>query len=97
MSNQSLRVHYLNSIKAIGYIGKEGERLKKFKDTENSLDNVGQSRSMIYFQISRYTFLKKYPLLKQSTLPSSYLKSNFKAIKFVSKENLFVFLYSPDK
>ena len=52
---------------------------------------------MIYFQISLYTFLKKYPLLKQSTLPSSYLKSNFKAIKFVSKENLFVFLYSPDK
>lgn len=97
MSNQSLRVHYLNSIKTIGYIGKEGERLKKFKDTENSLDNVVQSRPMIYFQIGLYTFLKKYPLLKQSTLQSSYLQNNFKAIKFVRKENIFVLLYSPEK
>ena len=97
MSNQSLRVHYLNSIKAIWYIGKEGERLKKFKDTENSLDNVVQSRPMIYFQIGLYTFLKKYPLLKQSTLQSSYLQNNFKAIKFVRKENIFVLLYSPEK
>ena len=97
MFNQSLRVHYLNSIKAIGYIGKEGERLKKFKDTENSLDNVVQSRPMIYFQIGLYTFLKKYPLLKQSTLQSSYLQNNFKAIKFVRKENIFVLLYSPEK
>ena len=54
--------------KAIGlYIGKQGELLKKFKDTENFFDNVGQSRSTIYFKISLYKFLKKYPLLKTST------------------------------
>ena len=34
--------------KAIGYIGKQGQLLKKFKDTENVFD-VGQSRSTIYF------------------------------------------------
>ena len=75
------------NIKAMGYIGKEGELLKKFKDTENFFDNVGQSRSTIYFKISLYKFLKKYPLLKKSTLRSSYFKNNFKAIKVVCKEN----------
>ena len=75
------------NIKAMGYIGKEGELLKKFKDTENFFDNVGQSRSTIYFKISLYKFLKKYPSLKKSTLRSSYFKNNFKAIKVVCKEN----------
>ena len=70
--------------KAKGYIGKQGELLKKFKDTENFFDNVGQSRSRINFKISLYKFLKKYPLLKKSTLQSSYFKNNFKV---VCKEN----------
>ena len=30
--------------KAIGYIGKQGQLFKKFKDTGNFFDNVGQSR-----------------------------------------------------
>ena len=34
-----------------------------------------------------YKFLKKYPLLKISTLQSSYFKTNFKPIKIVCKEN----------
>ena len=42
--------------KAIGHIGKQGELLKKFKDTDNVFDNVGQSGSMIYFKISLYKF-----------------------------------------
>ena len=45
--------------KAIGYIGKQGELLKKFKDTENFFDNVHQCRSTIYFKMSLYKFLKK--------------------------------------
>ena len=69
--------------KAIGYIG---EVFKKFKDTENFFDSVGQSRSAIYFKISLYKFLKKYPLLKKSTLQSSYFKNDFKAIMVVSKK-----------
>ena len=51
--------------KAIDYTGKKGELLKKFRDTENVFDDVGQSRSTIYFKISLYKFLKKYPLLKK--------------------------------
>ena len=31
----------------IGYTGKQGELLKKFKDTEIFFDNVDQSRSTI--------------------------------------------------
>ena len=61
--------------------------MKKFKDTEHFFDNVGQSGLTICFKISLYKFLKKYPLLKKSTLPLSYFKNNFKAIKVVSKEN----------
>ena len=41
--------HYEDIIKkTIGYIGKQGELLKRFKDTENFFDNVSQSRSTIY-------------------------------------------------
>ena len=54
--------------KTIGYTGKQGELLKKFKDIENFFDNFGQSRPTMYFKISLYKFLNKYPLLKTSTL-----------------------------
>ena len=72
--------------KAIVDIGKEGQLFKKFTD------NVGQSKSMMYFKISLYKFLEKYPLLETSTLQSSYFKNNFKAIKVVWKENSTFFL-----
>ena len=75
-----------NPKKAIVDIGKEGELFKKFTD------NVGQSKSMIYFKIPLYKFLEKYPLLETSTLQSSYFKNNFKAIKVVWKENSTFFL-----
>ena len=70
--------------KTIGYIGKQGE---KFKDTENLFDSISQNRSAIYFKISLYKFLKKYPLLERSTMRSSFFKNTFKAIKVVCKEN----------
>ena len=54
--------------KAIVCIGKQGEFLKKSKDTENFFDNLGQSRSTICLKISFHKFLKKYPFLKKSTL-----------------------------
>ena len=72
--------------KRMSYIGKQGQLLQKIKDTENFFYNVGQSKSMIYFKISLYKFLKKYPLLKKSTLQSSCSKNNFKGIKNVWKE-----------
>ena len=78
--------------KTIGCIAKQGQLFKKFKDTENFFDNVGKSRWTIYFKISLYEFLKKYALLKTSTLQSSYFKNNFKAIKVVCKENPTLFV-----
>ena len=76
---------------AIGYIVKQGQLLKKFKDAENIFDNVSQGRSTIYFKILLDKFFKKYPLLTKSTLLSSYFKNNFKAIKVVCKENPTLF------
>ena len=46
-----------------------------FKDTEHFFVNVGHSRSTVYFKILLYKFLKKYPLLKKSTLKSCYFKN----------------------
>ena len=77
--------------KVIGYISKQGELLKKFKDTWNFFDNVGLRKSTIYFKIFLYKFLKKYSLLETSTLQSSYFKNNSKAIKVVYKENPTLF------
>ena len=54
--------------KTIGYIGKQGQLLKKFKATGQFFENVGQSKSTIYCKISLYEFLKKYPAPKKSTL-----------------------------
>ena len=78
--------------KAIRYTGKLGELFKKFKDTENFLDNVSQSRSTIHLKILLYKFLKIYPLLKTPTLQSCYFKNNFKAIRVVCKENPTLFV-----
>ena len=66
-------INKIQNKKAIGYIGKQGQLLKKFKDIEHFFDNVGQSRSRKYFKILLYKlFLKKYPLLKKYNLQSSY-------------------------
>ena len=78
--------------KAIAYIAKQRQFLKKFKGNQNFFDNVGQSKSTIYFKNSLSEFLEKYPLLKISNLQSSYFKNNFKAIKVVCKENPTLFV-----
>lgn len=48
--------------RAIGYVGKQGQLLKNFKETENVFENVGQIKSKIYFKIGLYKFLKKSTL-----------------------------------
>ena len=78
--------------KAIAHIAKRRQFLKRFKGTQNFFDNVGQSKSTMYFKNSLYEFLEKYPLLKISTLQSSYFKNNFKAIKVACKENPTLFV-----
>lgn len=44
--------------KIIGYAAIKGQMLKKFKDTEDYIENVGRSRSTVYFKIELYKFLK---------------------------------------
>ena len=61
--------------KVINIVGKQGELLKKFKDSDKFFDRVGLSQSNIYFKIGLYKFLRKFPILKKSTLTSSYFKS----------------------
>ena len=78
--------------KSIAYIAKQRQFLKRFKGTQNFFDNVGQRKSTIYFKNSLYEFLEKYPLLKISTLQSSYFENNFKAIKVVCEENPTLFV-----
>ena len=67
--------------KIINIVGKQGELLKRFKYSDESFDCVGLSRSNIYFKISLYKFLCKFPVFKNSTLTSSFFKSSFKLIK----------------
>ena len=77
--------------KIINIVGKQGELLKKFKDSDEFFDGLGLSRSIIYFKISLHKFLYKFPVLKNSTLTSSCFKSNFKMIKKVCKSNANIF------
>lgn len=66
--------HHEEIIKAqnkrvIGYVSKQGQILKKFRDTENFVENVGKIRSTVYFKTEIYKFLKKYSALRKFTLP----------------------------
>ena len=77
--------------KIINIVAKQGELLKRFKDSDEFFDGVGLSRSNIYFKIRLYKFLCKFPALRNSTLTSSYFKNNFKIIKKVCKTNADIF------
>ena len=44
--------------KIIGYAAIKGQMLKEFRDTEDYIENVGRSRSTVYFKIKLYKFLK---------------------------------------
>ena len=66
-------------------VRRQGEILKRFKEDE-FFDRVG-----LIFTLKYFKFLYKFPLLKNSTLKSSYFKSNFKVIKKVCKTNVNIF------
>ena len=67
--------------KIINIVGQQGELLKTFKEEDEIFNCVGLSRSNIYFKMRLFKFLCKFPVLKNSTLTSSYFKSNMKLIK----------------
>ena len=50
--------------------------LKTFKDKEGFIENVGLSRSNVYFRIGLYKCLKKLPALKNLSLSSHNFRSN---------------------
>ena len=77
--------------KIINIVGKHGEIVKRLIEEDEFFDCVGLARSNIYFKISLYKFLRKFSLLKNSTLTSSYFKSNFEVIKNVCKANVNIF------
>ena len=62
-------------------VAKQGEQLKKFKESNGFFDGVGLSQSDVYFKLRPFKFLPKYSMLKNSALPSSHLRINFKLIK----------------
>ena len=77
--------------KIINIVGKQGELLKRFKGEDEFFNSVGLSKSNIYFKMRLFKFLCKFPMLKNSTLTSSYFKSNMKLIKKVCKANADIF------
>ena len=60
--------------KILNVVGKQGELLKCFRDGDEFFDRIGLGRSNIYFKISLYKFLRKFTLLKNSTLTYYILK-----------------------
>ena len=90
--------HYEEIIKTqnkrvIGYIIKQGEILKKFKESKNFFDNAVQSRSTVYFKIVLYNFFKK-PRSKKSILFEVIRRITSKIISQSVKNNQTCF---PDK
>ena len=64
--------------KIIEYVTIQRKMLRKFKGTEDFIENLRLNRSTIYFKIELYKFLKKFRLLKNSTLSSHYFKNHLK-------------------
>lgn len=62
----SYQIFYENSNKrAIGYVRKQGQLLKKFRVREQFLKNLGQKKPTFCFKIVMYKLLKKYPTPKK--------------------------------
>ena len=72
-------------------VEKQGGLMKRFKDSDEFFDGVGLSQSNIYFKIRLYKLLCKFPVLKNSTLTSSYFNRNFKVIKKICKSDVNTF------
>ena len=88
--------HYDEIIKTgnkntIRYKSIQGQMLKKSNDSKEFVENVGVSRSTIYFKIGLYKLLKKHLALKNSIFSSHYFKNNFEMIKRVCKSNKELF------
>ena len=75
--NQYEEIIKSHNKRVIGYVAKQGQILKKFREVEDFIQNVRKIKFTIYYKIT------KYPSSKKSTLPSSHFGNNFKAINTV--------------
>ena len=77
-----------NNREIINMLGNQGEFLKTFRERDEFFSRVGLSRYSIYFKIRLHKFLCKFFVLKQSTLTSSYCKSNFESVKKICQAHV---------
>ena len=69
----------------------QGFVLKKFKESAKFSTMVRElqiSKSTIFFKISLFKLVDKYPKLIYSTLPLNYFKNYFKLIKEICKKSV---------
>ena len=77
--------------RALNYAGKQGQLLKKFKDTERFFEAISQSKPATYLKMGLFKFLKKYPALKSLHYPQTTLRTTLKASKMLCKKNVTLF------
>ena len=73
---------------------KQGEIFKRFKTDNKFISAIKKfniSKAAINFKIRIVKFINMYPRMEKSSISLYYLKSNFKIIKEVCKENLSEF------
>ena len=69
---------------------RQGCIFKKFKESDKlveMVEEIGGSKSTIYFKIKFEIILDKYPKLKKSSLPLSFFKANTKSVKEICNES----------
>ena len=77
--------------KIINMVGKQGELLEIFKDSDMFFDSAGLSLFNIYFKIDLHKILCNYPKLKSLTLTASYLRVILNGLKkFVRQMNTYL-------
>ena len=82
--------HYKEIIKTqhkrvIQYTYKQGEIIKIFKETKNFFDNMGQSKSTVYFKTAVYKHLKKTLVSTSQHYPQVTFKITWKLLSQSAK------------
>ena len=83
-----------NKKKIIGFAYKQGKIFKKCKDDtnfKNLVEEFGISKSTIIFKINIVKLVDKYKKMLTSSVTLNFLKSYFKDIKSICKENQGLF------
>ena len=80
----------------MGESSEQNDAEKNYKDSEGFVENIGISRSTIYFKIGLYKlFLKKQDL--KNSIFSHYFRNSFEMIKIVCKSNEELFTLNKNR